>query len=109
MKKPSITPGDWRHYNSKGGRIYQNWRIIDKRKVCIAKIEELPGGESEMANAQAIAALPKLLEALERCLPEWVSTEGIPESTPDGHVAAEISFGDVRAIRSALLAAGYTE
>lgn len=103
MKKPDITAGEWTCYNSKGGRIYQNWRIIDKRKVCIAKIEELPGGESEMANAQAIAALPQCLDILNQIL---YASESPPGASL-GEAKLCQSFKD--AARSALLAAGYTE
>ena len=59
------TPGPWTAYNSKGGSIYKNWRVIDSRKILIAKIEELPGGESELANARLIAAAPAMFAALE--------------------------------------------
>lgn len=107
MKKPSITPGDWRHYNSKGGRIYQNWRVIDKRKVCIAKIEELPGGESEMANAQAIAALPKLLDALEKL--EAIGSGGVAMIHETGKPTWSALDEVKRITREALAAAGYTE
>lgn len=62
------TPGPWTYYNSQGGRIYNNWRIIDSRKLCIAKIEELPGGESELANARLIALSPELLDVLEEVM-----------------------------------------
>lgn len=103
MKKPNITPGEWSHYNSKGGRIYQNWRVIDKRKICIAKIEELPGGESEMANAQAIAALPQCLDILNRIL---YASES-PSGASCGEAKLCLQFKDEA--RSALIAAGYTE
>ena len=53
---PEHSPEPWRCYNSDGPRTFKSWRILDKRSLCVAKLEQMPGGESEYANAARICA-----------------------------------------------------
>ena len=53
---PENSPEPWRCYNSDGPRTFKSWRILDKRSLCVAKLEQMPGGESEYANAARICA-----------------------------------------------------
>lgn len=55
-------------------------------------------------EARAIAALPALLEALERLLPDHHRED---DDLHDGKIAGEITWHDVRAIKAALTLAGY--
>lgn len=61
--------------------------------------------QTGVSNAKFIAAAPAMAGALARLLPDFE----LDEDSHDGLVACEISVGDVKAIRAALLAAGYTE
>lgn len=97
MKKPNITPGEWR---SRRINEYEHDIVAGER----LPLELLAEGASE-ANARFIAASKKMAEALERCLPDWHAEDD--PNVADGFPACEISLGDMRAIKSALTAAGY--
>jgi hypothetical protein len=104
MTRPNITPGPWHtdagfiHARFSGdGRVHD---ICDPRCAPPDLYEEMD------ANEIAIAAVPDVLAALERCLPDW-HAEDDPKQH-DGLPAGEISLGDMRAIKAALLKAGYT-
>ena len=83
MKRPNITPGEWK----------QN---VDTVWVEAGTITCFPHhAEKSIANAQAIAALPDLLEAMENALP-WLHCEKNNAKGPHAKIAA------------ALIKAGYT-
>lgn len=69
MKKPNITPGPWQQYPNCRSFVCTH----DKPYKQIAECQDLEGDDEHVlprpqveANAQAIAALPDLLEALEQ-------------------------------------------
>lgn len=106
MKRPQITPGQWREYNLTKGRILKNWSVCDSRGCRIAKIEEMPGqcSAEEHANARAIAALPALLEALESMLEAYAPFH---QKSVDHKGGEEGLHSAVRKTRAALTLAGY--
>lgn len=115
MKKPNITPGDW--HPDTGKFSYGDFPVVmapDHRMVC-AMHDPFEAGK---ANAQAIAALPRLLEAL-----EWSAhalegiamskeTNVLPKLTGQDNFHARKDIAGIRSIadqaREALYAAGYT-
>lgn len=113
MKRPNITPGPWKT-NHDPEAIADVWQDSTNPRRFVS-CSPFTGNRSRMrekekrdewaANARAIAAVPKLLAALERCLPDDVEDDG---TLHDGKVAGEISMGDMRAIKEALIEAGYT-
>lgn len=114
MKKPNITPGEWTACNT--GKTMSEGHNQPRGVISLARGHELVcgafadhrGGILECdANATAIAAIPKLLEALEMVLPDWHKEDD--GTAHDLGIVAELTVGNVRAIKSALLAAGYTE
>jgi hypothetical protein len=94
---PNITPGPW----SAQPLDDPQWGVHGSGEWELVA-NTLHGNDS--TNAKFIAAGPDMAEALARCLPDFE----IDEDAHDGHVACEISIGDVKAIRAALLSAGYT-
>ena len=68
-----------------------NWYVQDDKEAA--------------ANYRFFGAAPAMAEALARLLPDFE----IDESAHDGLAACEISVGDVKAIRAALISAGYTK
>jgi len=102
MKRPNITPGPWNDsgYEDKTQRI-----IIESEEHQIASVFMPSDYVRRNSNAKAIAAVPRLLEALEfYANPEnWKEQEtGIGMYDGDA-----IDYGS--SARKALLAAGYTE
>jgi hypothetical protein len=89
MKRPNITPGDWK--TNEHGRILANGATLLVKGVALPHYTSL---EIE-ANAHAIAAVPKLLAALESCLLRL-----------DHHDAQ--SAPECLQARAALIEAGYT-
>ena len=105
MKKPSITAGEWRLGIKPGPYIYG-----DKGTQVAACDMTTNFAVENLANSKAIAALPKLLEALEQAhnallyiAQEAEARAGVPKPIIGGarHHAAQA--------KAALLAAGYTE
>lgn len=105
MTRPNITPGPW-HVSS----LYQIWD--ETGDIKIAETCELPrvyiagamrpNSEQETANSKAIAAVPALLEALEKLLLR--SQKHLPQNADhDGLTNCDA----IAKARSALIAAGY--
>ncbi len=93
MKKPEITPGPW---NLKTLHGSTNGQIYGKNGEKIAKPLCFFMFDSEVkANGKAIAALPDLLEALERAV-SIIEDLPHPENIP------------AQDLRQALVKAGYT-
>lgn len=98
MKRPDITPGPWEIY----GSDYADVRPVDKIAQGAANgiVAQCPGYKQEReANAQAIAALPDLLSALENVL---VAFDDLPDS------AFYQVEGTHQQVKEALTEAGYT-
>ena len=96
MKRPNITPGPWR-------RDRAGVNVIDPKEkseyvLCHCHESRLPVIE---ANAQAIATLPDLLDALERAL-------SLLECANDHQRKAGRLEYDTQTARAALTKAGYT-
>ena len=92
MKKPNITPGPWAATNVNGTYV-----VRDKSGRTVS---ENPGVTyTDDANAQAIAALPDLLAALEGCLQ---SLERMPETE------GAYKWTCIAQAKAALTKAGYT-
>lgn len=90
MKTPPVTTGTWNVSETTGN-------VTDSRGCRIASFEQMPGQDEDetKANAQACAAIPDMLDALEQAL-------SIIEDIPyPGNYAAD-------KIRAALYKAGYT-
>ena len=108
MKRPNITEGPW-NLVVKGPSLNQHgepYRIIQTSDAALDIGAPECMAEEHEANCKAIASVPNLLAALERCLPEWCNEDDGTAS--DGAVACELSYGDLRAIKTALTKAGYT-
>lgn len=107
MKKPNITPGDWHQVKQQdSGDIY----ILSKQALATgaASVCQVPRIRAEFgANAQAIAALPKLLEALEQL--EAIGSGGVAMRHETGKPTWSALDEVKRITREALAAAGYTE
>ena len=90
MKKPNITPGEWEH---RGHRAFR------KGSYEIAWIAQQGPMQEWEANGRAIAAVPDLLDALEKLLvcPDLQFDAMEPES-----------LEAMAAARAALTKAGYT-
>lgn len=106
MKRPNITPSPWE----------QSDTSIIAGDICIAVIESDGGYEAEpevqKANAQAIAAVPELLEALEHALPGLESDLLYCERNPqlvglDQEACLAHKRGRIAKARAALTKAGY--
>jgi hypothetical protein len=116
MKKPNITPGEWIVNDG----LLQQQDLIDaltadlqepSRHWTAVGIEDKEGYAESVAychpmNAQAIAALPKLLEALESLAK--IGADGVIERRETGKPMWS-AMDEIRKLTSAsLLAAGYT-
>ena len=104
MKKPSITTGEW--IPSEEGTTGEIWIDAvtsgESDEICQVSQASITKDEAT-ANAQAIAALPKLLEALENALEE---AENFEESL-EGLIGLKNYILNI--VPPALIAAGYTE
>lgn len=100
MNRPNITPGPWAPSFSglSGIRAAQTNELI-------ATIELRNHTQNE-ATARAVSAVPDLLDALEGVLPEWHAEDDA--SIAGGKIAGEITYTDLRKIKSALTKVGYT-
>ena len=87
MKRPNITPGEWKR--NEHGRILANG---DTLGVIGVSLPHYANAEAE-ANARAIAALPKVLAALE---------------TLAHGLNYDESSNDYQIVKAALIEAGYT-
>lgn len=103
MQKPNITPGPWNAGINEGEVFDESCtkRIVDNTTCPTECPRSLYGQKEREANAQAIAALPDLLGALE-------AEEAWRALTP-----ADEDFGELRAKattlrRAAMIKAGYT-
>ena len=94
MKKPNITPGPWAHGPAME-RADCGFRIHTPESAAYGMAHVYSPGPNAEANAQAIAAVPDLLEALERALS---IIEDLPY--PQDYAAKDL--------RAALTKAGYT-
>lgn len=88
--KASHTPGPWRVDATKGSMSYVRAASGEAIASCSWKHgqQDVPA----IANARLIAAAPKLLEALEKCLErlEWAESEGLLQNfstTRQAHAA----------------------
>lgn len=88
MKRPNITPGNWQRTTDGEGIL------SSCGKINIANLNGAFDPTELFANCKAIAAVPQLLEALETLAHGMNHDE---------------SRNDYQIIKSALLAAGYTE
>ena len=105
MQKPNITPGPWK---------------VERYDAALTCVEAGPRGHIGIcsfrhdkedadfvaAHAKAIAALPECLSTLEDLLPDWHSADD--SGISNGMIAGEVTYGDLRKIKSALTKAGYT-
>lgn len=110
MKKPNITPGDWRaplrHFMTDITGDNKGFIQTDNGAIDLCAPPCQSNDEFE-ANAQAIAALPKLLEALEK-LAE-IGNAGVIQRNETGKPQWS-ALDEVKSItKAALLAAGYIE
>ena len=100
MKRPNITPGEWKR--NEHGRILANG---DTLGVIGVSLPHYANAEAE-ANARAIAALPKVLAALE---PLAYFFKGDLSAVGGGtHVAPSFPLQAFKDAKAALLEAGYT-
>ena len=98
MKAPNITPSDWRLSRKCLADDISLFGNCDGGKIATVHMMNNYGGtEQDLANAKAIAALPKCLKALE------FTREAILKSLSPGMGEAMIL------IEAALIEAGYTE
>jgi hypothetical protein len=104
MKRPNITPGPW---NFTKGVIPCISASIDRHQVNVAKT--IYGSHDEaLTNARAIAALPALLEALEKTAEALEDArEIILDLDPDAHVRTRPLSDRIAKTHSALRLAGY--
>ena len=100
MKRPQITPGQWQV--RQGDIVYSDHK---GRFVC--DCERTPD-EQDKANARAIAALPALLEALEKTFASLEDArEIILDLDPDAHARTRPLSDQIANARAALRVAGY--
>lgn len=104
MKQPNITPGPW-HTNPDKATAADVWTDHDNVRRFVACCPKGFKGQRQQTqdqwaeDAQAIAALPDLLAALERCLPFVIKHAA--QSGGDGALT-------LAATKAALTKAGYT-
>ena len=117
MKKPDITPREWKprkHVFGSKARDKEMGFVVEgadpKVRICEIRCSPETPFTVARANAQAIAALPKLLDALEQAhnallyiAQEAEARAGVPKPIIGGarHHAAQA--------HEAMIAAGYTE
>lgn len=100
MKKPNITPGPWEARGS------FNDIVATTPDLTIACVNRGNPALDSLANAQAIAAVPDLLEALE---PFAAYFSEVPTSGGNGtRVSPSFTVQQRQAARAALTKAGYT-
>ena len=106
MKRPNITPGPWKEIEGFISGKFSDGRYHD---VCDPRCAPSDDDDvfAEMnANAQAIAAVPDLLEALE---PFAAYFSEVPTSGGNGtRVSPSFTVQQRQAARAALTKAGYT-
>ena len=94
------TPGPW-HVSMKPGPIVYGPQGEQVANMHVAMLDQ----EEHKADAKAIAAVPQLLEALEKCGEYLATIDAMQPDKNHGTIGNAIREG----IKSALLAAGYTE
>lgn len=98
MKRPNITPGEWT-VNEAEIKFFQASNIYsEKDEVITLGCSQIK--DKAEANARAIAALPKVLAALETSL---AMAEAVQEVMPTDELPKAIAE-----IKAALIEAGYT-
>jgi hypothetical protein len=108
MKRPNITPGEWNVAHEFPGSIIAGTVEDSPRGKSATVICRVQGNllTTYKPNLQLIAAAPDMATVLEDCLPDWHADDD--GTLANGQIAGEISIGDMRAIKSALVKAGYT-
>ena len=105
MKKPNITPGPWVCEPAMEGQDCGH-RIHTRDSAPYGMAHIYSPGANAKANAQAIAAVPDLLEALE---PFAAYFSEVPTSGGNGtRVSPSFTVQQRQAARAALTKAGYT-
>ena len=100
MKKPNITPGNWTHKATAGNHDFAIYPEETGNDVALVR-------DFNEANAQAIASVPLLLEALEAL--HAIGKNGAVMVHETGKPQWSALEETVKPARSALLAAGYTD
>jgi hypothetical protein len=100
MNKPQVTPSPW-NLDTRTGEIYAG---REATRYCLGFIAQ-PHLALHQSNAQAIAALPDLLAALEAMLEAYAPFHQQSVEHKGGEDGLHSS---VRAARAALKKAGYT-
>lgn len=107
MKQPNITPGPWKEARKSHFCIVGNGGtfVADMRPSASTAGISTPRQE---ANARAIAALPALLEALEKTFASLEDArEIILDLDPDAHARTRPLSDQIANARAALRVAGY--
>jgi hypothetical protein len=102
MKAPNTTPGPWRIKGEEGmpTDCYIASHVRGGEAIAEARTTHRLRWDEARANAQAIAALPELLEALEKC-------HAFFREMQTGGYAIDCDH-EADTARAALLKAGYT-
>ena len=108
MKRPQITPGQWQV--RQGDIVYSDHKgrfVCDCERTPYEK-RPAPPDEQDKANARATAALPALLEALEKTFASLEDArEIILDLDPDAHARTRPLSDQIANARAALRVAGY--
>jgi len=106
MTRPNITPGPWhlgKRAGAEHGAIYG-----DKGEEIALPLGFFMEDHEAKANSKAIAALPALLEALEKTFASLEDArEIILDLDPDAHARTRPLSGQIANARAALRVAGY--
>lgn len=105
MKKPNITPGPWRILDDYYASFHNEFtpRVEDVWEIGNREEGSTPAYATSEAHAQAIAALPDLLAALEG-LHIWLAAPG----TKRADTKRETLEWAEHVVNQALIRAGYT-